>query len=102
MTLFADDYRQLNDWKFKVKSHLASWNINCNFDADSEQYASVPPLEQCIVLLFIKFIMKDEINLLEYLFNPQSFFEKGSDNWHEDFECHKPFEDKEVTFNHEF
>jgi hypothetical protein len=46
--------------------------------------------------------MKDEINLLDYLFNPQSFFEKGSDNWNEGFEFLKPFEDKEVTFNHEF
>ena len=102
MALFADDYRQLDDWKFKVKSHLASWSINCNFDVDSEQYANVPSLEQRFVLLFIKFIMKDEINLLDYLFNPQSFFEKGSDNWNGDFEYLKPFEGKEVTFKQEF
>jgi hypothetical protein len=46
--------------------------------------------------------MKDEINLLDYLFNPQSFFEKGNDNWDGDFEHLKPFGSKEVTFNHEF
>jgi hypothetical protein len=102
MTLFADDCKQLDDWKFKVKSHLASWSIKCNFDADSELYASVPSLDQRFVLLFIEFIMKDEINLLDYLFNPQSFFEKGNDNWDGDFEHLKPFGSKEVTFNHEF
>ena len=102
MTLFAGDYRQLDDWKFKVKSHLESWNVKCNFDEDSEQYASVPPLDQRFVLLFIKFIMKDDIDLLDYLFNPQSFFEKGKKSWNGDFEYQKPFEGEEVIFNQEF
>lgn len=81
MVCMAEDNKHyLNSWKYQIMSYLALWNIECKFNKESERYATLPHLNFDYILNFIKFIMKDEIHLLDYLFNPKSFFEKGNDN----------------------